>query len=108
MSGTALTTVSPSSVKRMRRVVCVAGCCGPKLSVQRYSLSVESAEIGSTNSTGIYLPLHAWSPEFLPPFARGGWGGLRHSLVIFTVLRTQALDSAYRLSARFLPPLPPL
>src|SRR5262245_20019123 len=39
MSGTALTTVSPSSVRIRRSVVCVAGCCGPKLSVQRYSLS---------------------------------------------------------------------
>src|SRR5262245_52069570 len=39
MSGTALTTISPSRLRTRRRVVCVAGCCGPKLSVQRYSLS---------------------------------------------------------------------
>src|SRR5262245_11056746 len=42
MSGTALTTISPSRVRIRRRVVCVAGCCGPKLSVQRYSLSYPS------------------------------------------------------------------
>src|SRR5438552_4109518 len=40
MSGTALTTVSPSRVRMRRRVVWVAGCWGPKLRVQRYSLSV--------------------------------------------------------------------
>src|SRR5947208_13307617 len=42
MSGTALTTVSPSSVRIRRSVVWVAGCCGPKFSVQRYSLSTPS------------------------------------------------------------------
>src|SRR5437879_6018752 len=32
-------TRSPSIVRTRRSVVCVAGCCGPKLSVQRYSCS---------------------------------------------------------------------
>src|SRR5262245_43913809 len=58
MSGTALTTVSPSSVRIKRRVVCVAGCCGPKFKVHRNSWSTASSvEISrsvamSTLSTG--------------------------------------------------------
>src|SRR5947199_8502228 len=42
MSGTALTMVSPSRVRMRRRVVCVAGCWGPKLRVQRKSFSAPS------------------------------------------------------------------
>src|SRR5688500_17092069 len=52
MSQTALTTVSPSRVSRRRSVVCVAGCCGPKLSVQRYSWPPSGAA-ASTISRGI-------------------------------------------------------
>src|SRR5712691_6525275 len=55
MSGTALTTVSPSRVRMRRSVVCVAGCCGPKLSVQRYSLSVPSRAPASIISTGMTI-----------------------------------------------------
>src|SRR5579871_2933999 len=55
MSGTALTTVSPSRVKMRRSVVCVAGCCGPKLSVHRYSCSAPSAAISdSAKSSGMF------------------------------------------------------
>src|SRR5262249_2347152 len=39
MSGTAWITFSPSICRTRRSVVCVAGCCGPKLSVQTYSRS---------------------------------------------------------------------
>src|SRR5579863_4321894 len=39
MSGTAPTTRSPSIVMMSLSVVCVAGCWGPKLRVQRYSCS---------------------------------------------------------------------
>src|SRR4051812_36069873 len=51
----ARTMVSPSRVSTRRSVVCVAGCCGPKLSVQRYSLSVPgtSSSTLSINSSGI-------------------------------------------------------
>src|SRR6516225_8352435 len=53
MSGTALTTVSPSRVRMRRSVVCVAGCCGPKLRVQRYSLSAPSEAAAWSSSSGI-------------------------------------------------------
>src|SRR5579863_10300968 len=44
MSGAACRIFSPSICRMMRSVVCVAGCCGPKLRVQRYSCSTgESA-----------------------------------------------------------------
>src|SRR5947209_3530151 len=57
MSGTAFTTRSPSRVRIRRSVVCVAGCCGPKLSVQRNSLPAPlraaSSAYGSATSSGI-------------------------------------------------------
>src|SRR6185437_2146609 len=53
MSGTALTMVSPSSVSTRRRVVCVAGCCGPKLRVYRNSWSAPAMSLGTSCSTGI-------------------------------------------------------
>src|SRR5690349_251659 len=53
MSGTALTTFSPSSVRISRSVVCVAGCCGPKFSVHRYSLSGDSVAERSETSNGM-------------------------------------------------------
>src|SRR5262249_5004828 len=54
MSGTARITVSPSSVRMRRSVVCVAGCCGPKFRVHRYSPSAPSGgAMASTNSRGM-------------------------------------------------------
>src|SRR5262249_11003430 len=52
MSGTALTTVSPSRVRMRRSVVCVAGCCGPKFSVHRYSLSSPAGAAVWSSSPG--------------------------------------------------------
>src|SRR5437762_1229960 len=56
MSGMALTTVSPSRVRISRSVVCVAGCCGPKLSVQRYSVSARSTGTSTACSSGMGPP----------------------------------------------------
>ena len=58
MSGTHLTTVSPSRVRISRRVVWVAGCCGPKFRVYRYSEASDdsSAKAGATASNGIRHP----------------------------------------------------
>src|SRR5436309_8251411 len=63
MSTTDLTTVSPSRVRIRRRVVCVAGCCGPKLSVQRYSLSAPSGAATWASSNGILGPLGGPAPS---------------------------------------------
>ena len=53
MSGVALTIRSPSSSRISRKVVCVAGCCGPKLSVQVACLpSVWVVELGLVESWG--------------------------------------------------------
>src|SRR6266545_7517210 len=56
-------TVSPSSVRISRSVVCVAGCCGPKLSVQWYSRSAPSAT--SIRSSGTVFPLGVLSRKRL-------------------------------------------
>src|SRR5438552_16181736 len=58
MSGIARTTVSPSSVRIRRKVVCVAGCCGPKLRVYKKSLSTSSSAIGSSKSRGMIVSLN--------------------------------------------------
>src|SRR5262245_52980651 len=50
MSGTALTTVSPSSVRMRRNVVCVAGSCRPKLRVYRKSMAPHPSR-SSTDSS---------------------------------------------------------
>src|SRR5438445_2644660 len=70
MSGTALTMVSPSSVRIRRSVVCVAGCCGPKFSVQRYSRSTPGSAAASMASNGMnHQSFTAESAEnFDPPF----------------------------------------
>src|SRR5256885_488794 len=67
MSGTALTTVSPSSVRMRRNVVWVAGCCGPKLSVHRYSFSGASSR-GVCKSRGM-LALRPRQHRKIMPFA---------------------------------------
>src|SRR4051794_8106414 len=67
ISGTALTTVSPSRVRMRRRVVCVAGCCGPKLSVQRKSFSGPSGgAMASANSNGMFSPRSRFGLTFGP------------------------------------------
>src|SRR4051812_45357068 len=53
MSGMALRTVSPSRVRIRRKVVCVAGCWGPKLSVQRYSFSVVVARAAASRDSSM-------------------------------------------------------
>src|SRR3990172_2286493 len=53
MCGTASTTRSPSKVSTSRSVVCVAGCCGPKFKVYKYSRSVESAGSVSARDRGM-------------------------------------------------------
>jgi hypothetical protein len=66
MSGTALMTFSPSSVNNSRNVVCVAGCCGPKFSVQWYSRWFGSlAVIGSYSASGI---IYIAEPSRFGPF----------------------------------------
>src|SRR5579884_3139658 len=71
MSGTALTMVSPSSVRMMRSVVCVAGCCGPKFRVQRASRSASSGSL-SSSSRGIVHSLVPGPWSLVPGQQRPG------------------------------------
>src|SRR5579864_1862997 len=67
MSGTARRIFSPSSVRIRRNVVCVAGCCGPKFSVYKYSLSTSfSASRDSACSRGM---IHLGRPRDFRPWA---------------------------------------
>src|SRR5229473_5670088 len=48
MTGTAEMTVSPCSCITMRKTPCVLGCCGPRLSVIRFSSSTTPSEPGAS------------------------------------------------------------
>src|SRR5216683_166771 len=48
MIGTAEMTVSPCSCITMRNTPCVLGCCGPRLSVIRFSSSTTPSEPGAS------------------------------------------------------------
>src|SRR3954452_5946126 len=55
MSGVALTIRSPSISRMRRRVVCVAGCCGPKLRVQVNCLASAASSGSSSKLAGMDL-----------------------------------------------------
>src|SRR5216684_6293909 len=67
MTGTAEMTVSPCSCITMRNTPCVLGCCGPRLSVIRFSSSTTPREPGASKMV---------SPSSAP------WAGVRPGMLI--------------------------